>query len=200
MNELFINKRRIEVSGRAEVLELALALVAIVAVSLLLPLLSIPINNQFIAGPVVNCALIVAGINFRGWIKTSAIIFAPSVAALIGGLIIAPLSTAMLYMIPAIWLGNAVIVLAFKYLYAHRRVNFVLTAILAVGAKVAIIFAFFSIYVSSGIISGPPAVIMSTVMGINQLITATIGAVLAFGIIKVAYPKSEYINKSNSSQ
>lgn len=194
---MFLNERAYAIGTRGETIELVTVfaivfLTAIAASSLLFGSASwVTRNNQFIVGPLVNCALIIAGINFRGFAKVFGVIFLPSILAIVGGLVFATGSVYMLYMIPVIWVGNAAIVLLFKYLYTHKKMSYIATSLIAVCAKVGLIFAGYNLLTATGIIPSGSAVANTlwTAMGVNQLLTAAIGCVLAWGIIKAFYPK-----------
>ena len=92
-----------------------------------------------------------------------------------------------IWVVPMIWLVNLTLVLLFKYMFAHRRLPFVVTAVVAVGAKVAVIFCGYLFLVAVGVIASgsPMALALWSVLGVHQLITASAGCVLAYGIVKV---------------
>ena len=182
------------VSVGVEAIEFAAVLAVILLGSLVMPILLnghsgwFVKNNQFIIGPAVNCALIFAGINFRGWLKTAVVIFLPSVLALTLGLL-AFSSIYAMYMIPAIWLGNLSIVLLFKYLHVHKGINFALTAFIAVAVKAGLIFGGYNVLVQFALLPTKVAGMMYLAMGVYQIITAAVGCVLAYLIVKLAYRK-----------
>ena len=192
MKRSFLNKRLGNVGARAELIEVLAISAAILAACLVLPIALygntsfLGQNNQFIAGPVVNCALILAALNFRGVTKNVGVICMPSaLAASIG--FIGFMGVYAMYMIPAIWLGNAVLCFGFKYLHVHKKVNFGIVAVSSITLKAALIFGAFSQFVATGIIPAGPAQAMFLHMGLYQLVTATAGCILAFGIIKLFY-------------
>ena len=174
------------VSARVERIELAIVIAMILLAAIVCPLLLrgsdgfLSQNSQFFLGPVVNAALIIAAINFRK-LSTAVTIFAPSVFALAGGLFLALGNIFALYMIPAIWLGNLALVLVFKYMYKHKKLPYISTAVVAILLKAAIIFAGYNILVAVDLIpaGSPAAIAMFSMMGIYQVITATLGAILA---------------------
>ena len=188
----FLNKRIGAVGARAEVIELFAVVTVILVMTLILPLAfagNNVVNNQFLVGATVNCALIIAGISFRGILRTFGIVFLPSVIALLSGLILSMGSVYMLYMIPAIWLGNASVVFGFKYLYTHKKLNFALTSAIIIALKAGFIFAGYNLLLAIGLIpaGSPVAETLFTAMGLNQLITATLGCIAAFGVVKISY-------------
>ena len=194
MKKSFLDKRLNNVGARVEVIEVLAISAMLIVFCLALPILlfgkSLPIENQLLIGPMVNCALIFGALNFRGVTKNVGVICAPSVLAVSVGLI-GFMGVYAMYMIPAIWLGNVALVLSFKFFHVHKKVNFVATATIAIVAKVALIFGGFQLLVLMGAIPTGPAGAMVLGMGLYQLITATVGSVLAFGVVKALYRKNE---------
>ena len=184
-------KRSIGTTTRAEVIEISAVVLTLILGGLVLPLLfraaggTWSANGQFVVGPMVNCALIYAGVRFRGSVKTLAIICLPSALALGGGLLFALGSVYTLLMIPIIWVGNAAIVLFYKHLYAKKRANYITTSIVAIAVKVAIIFSGFLLLCAVGAIPAKTATVMSSAMGVFQIITAAAGAITAFAALKL---------------
>ena len=68
-------------------------------------------HEQLLVGSVVNCALVLAALNLRG-ARLLPVILLPSVGALLAGMVFGPLSASLVYMLPFIWLGNAILVFA----------------------------------------------------------------------------------------
>jgi hypothetical protein len=181
-----------------EIIEFAALLAIVLLTALALPQVLtlfgtnswVSVNNQFIVGPIVNCALIFAGVNLRGWGRSLVLVSMPSVAAYMGGLILASGSIYALAMIPAIWLGNLAILLSFKFFYANKKWNFALTAVIGIVIKFALIFGgFWLLRTSLNNFNSPmPAPVidkLGVAMGVYQIYTAAIGAILAFGIVKL---------------
>jgi len=192
----FVNKRVRDLSVRAEVIELAAICVALLSVCLVLPLVlqyfpktSFARNglDQWIMGPIVNCALIITGVNVRGLAKTSAVVLLPSVVHIALFYLFAIGTVFSLYMLPAIWLGNLILVLGIKYFYTHRKWNFAQSCALVISVKVGIIMGIFGMLVATGAIPQIPAQAMLPRMSINQLCVALIGCTAAFAIIKIFY-------------
>jgi hypothetical protein len=202
----FMDKRTATVSVKTELTEFALLLAVVLLTALALPqalLLFganswVSVNNQFIVGPIVNCALIFAGVNLRGWGKSLILVSMPSVAAYLGGLILASGSIYALAMIPAIWLGNLAILLSFKFFYANKKWNYALTAVIGIAIKFALIFGGFLLLrmTLSNINSPMPAPVIDKLglaMGVYQIYTAAVGAVLAFGVVNL----HKYLTKNS---
>jgi len=192
MEKNFLDKRLNNVGARAELVEVAAIFAVLLAACLVLPILLygntgfLGQNNQFIAGPIVNCALILAALNFRGVTKNVGVICMPSALAVSVGFI-GFMGVYAMYMIPAIWLGNAVLCLGFKYLHVHKKINFAVVAAVVITLKIAIIFGIFNIFAATGAIPAGAASAMALGFSLYQLITASAGCLLAFGIVKLFY-------------
>ena len=141
-------------------------------------------NSQLIVGSIVNCALVVSAINLKGWKKILFIVTMPSISTIASGYIFGPLSMPMVYMIPAIWAGNFALIYAFKYIMLKKEKNYFLAGVVGIVTKVAIIFGFFSILNAFGVFPAKAVATLQKSMSLIQLITATVGTILAFGIYK----------------
>jgi len=199
--ENIINKRMYEISKYAEVVEIILIALGVFLVPLIVPQLLgtifgakswVAANSQYAAGTIVNSCLIIAGINTKGWKKIISIVTLPSLSNLASGLIFTTASIYTLYMIPAIWIGNFAIIYLYRYLYVNKKINYILASITGIFIKAAVIFGGFSLLTAISVIprAGKIAAMLYTAMGMNQLITASAGSVLAFSIIKAVYRKS----------
>lgn len=147
-------------------------------------------NSQLIVGSIVNCALVVSAINLKGWKKILFVVTMPSVSTIASGYIFGPLSMPMIYMIPAIWVGNFALILAFKFLMLNKKQNYFLAGLVGIIVKVAIIFGYFSVLNAFGVFPAKAVATLQKSMSLIQLITATVGTILALGIYK-----AEGINK-----
>ena len=127
-------------------------------------------HQQLLVGAAVNCMLVMAALNLRG--KTLLpVILLPSIGAYAAGYLFGASSTALLYMIPAIWAGNALFVFAIKECVLERKANRV--AALFGGSVVKSLFLFavaFALY-SMALV---PAQFLAA-MGVFQLGTALLG-------------------------
>ena len=159
-NESVINKRITDFSKKVDIIQTIL----IFLVSLLVPTFLgeiitkifgatsvIGTNSQIIIGTIVNIALITAAINLKGWAKIIGVVTMPSIATILGGYVFGTASTYMVYMIPAIWLGNFALIYAYKFIMLGKNKNYFLAGFVGVIVKVAIIFAFFEILNAFGI-------------------------------------------------
>ena len=190
--ESFVYKRPFSVSAKTERMEFLAVGAVLFILGVITPLLLtlntsawVAAKNQFLIGPLVNCALVIAGVNFRGFKRIWTIIFLPSIFTLLTGIVFSLGSIYVLYMVPAIWLGNASMVLMFKYLHVHKKVNYTLTAALAVTLKVTLIFTGFLIMKSFADMPLAMEMALTAAMSVNQIINASIGCVMAFGILKL---------------
>jgi len=150
--------------------------------------------NQYIIGPAVNAALIYSVLRLKKLHNVVGIVLLPSIcAALLGAIGIN--AVFLLYMIPFIWVGNMAIVLSFRFLFRNTKnaeVRYVMSAIIGIASKVAIIFAGFLIMRAFGVFPTPVAERLYTMMGVVQLITATIGAVIAYAVVKLIKERNRY--------
>lgn len=142
-------------------------------------------NSQLIIGSIVNAALVVTATNIKGIKKIAGIITMPSISAILGGYVFHTASVYAVYMIPAIWIGNFALVYAYKFIMLGKEKNYFLAGIVGVIVKVAVIFGFFNILKVFGVFPEKVAGVLQKSMGLTQAITATIGVILAFGIIKL---------------
>lgn len=142
-------------------------------------------NSQLIVGSIVNTALIISAINLKGWKKIAFIVTMPSISTILSGYVFKSASPFMVYMIPAIWLGNFVLVYAYKYIMVAKEKNYFIAGVIGVILKVAIIFGVFSILNAFNIFPEKVVAVFQKAMGLSQLITATIGMILAFLIYKI---------------
>ncbi len=137
------------------------------------------VNSQLIVGTIVNMALIMTAINLKGWKKIVGIITLPSISNLLGGYVFKTASPFMVYMVPAIWLGNFAIVYAYKLLLVSKQKNYFLVGAIGVIIKVAIIFAFFNIINLFGVFPEKVSAMFKVAMGSTQAITATCGVLIS---------------------
>ena len=142
-------------------------------------------KSQLIIGSIVNASLIVTAMNLKGLTKILGVVTMPSISTILGGYVFKTASVFMVYMIPAIWIGNFVLVYIYKAILLKKKKNYFLAGILGIIVKVAIIFGAFNILKLLGIF--PPKLItnLQTAMGMTQAITATVGMILAFVIYKL---------------
>lgn len=150
-------------------------------------------NSQIVVGAIINTTLVMSAISVKGWKNIVALITVPSISALTSGLVLSVSSIFTVYMIPAIWIGNLLLVYSIKSIYVKNNKNFVLASVIGILGKALIIFAGFNLLTL--LISMPEHVkmVLTTAMGLNQVITAILGCVIAYGITKVMFKN----NKNN---
>ena len=148
-------------------------------------------NSQLIIGSIVNTALVVTAINLKGWKKIIGVVTMPSISTILGGYVFKSASVYMVYMIPAIWLGNFALVYSYKAILLGKQKNYFLAGIVGIIIKVAIIFTSFNILNLFGIFPEKLVSTLQTNMGAVQAITATIGVVIAFVIYELEKRKNQ---------
>lgn len=141
-------------------------------------------NSQLIVGSIVNCALVMSALNIKGWKKIMLVVTMPSISTIASGYIFGSLSMPMIYMIPAIWLGNFCLVYSFKYLMLNKNLNYWLSGGIGIILKVAIIFGYFSILNVFKVFPLKAVATLQKSMSFIQLITAVVGTIMAFGLYK----------------
>ena len=123
-------------------------------------------------------------INLNGWAKILGVVTMPSISTILSGYVFGSASTYMVYMIPAIWIGNFILVYLYKLLLLDKKLNYFLAGIAGVLLKVAVIFLFFNVLNLFNLFPEKLVSTLQNAMGITQLITASIGVVVAFVIYK----------------
>ena len=200
--ENIINKRAKDFSKAADVAQsILIYLVALLTPLFLAQLIKsvfgatsvVTQNSQLIVGTVVNTALVMAAVNLKGWKNILGVVTMPSIATILGGYVFKSASVFMVYMIPAIWIGNFVFVYAYKWLMLSKEKNYFLAGIAGIVTKVAVIAAGFFILKAFGIFPDKMVATLQAAMTTTQLITATIGTVVAFGIYKLETRKAKYL-------
>ena len=141
--------------------------------------------SQIVVGSIVNAALIVSAINIKGWKKIIGVITMPSISTILSGYVFKTASVYMAYMIPAIWLGNFMLIYAYKFIMLDKRQNYFLAGTIGIIAKVLVIFSSFQILNLFGIFPVKLLSNLQKAMGITQLITACVGMLIAFAIYQI---------------
>ena len=141
-------------------------------------------NSQLIVGSIVNAALIVTAINLKGW-KILGVVTMPSISTIFSGYVFGTSSTYLTWMIPAIWIGNFILVFSFKYFMLNKNMNYFLATVIGIILKVLVITGGFQILNAFGIFPEKLISNLQTAMSLTQLITACIGTIIAFVIYKI---------------
>lgn len=194
--EQVLNKKMYEFSKTGEIIQTILIILGTLLVPAIVPQFLqlvfgktswIATNSQIIVGSIVNTALIMTGLNIKGWRKILLIATLPSLSAIGSGYIFGGLSKVTIFMVPGIWLGNLAIIMLMKYLYANKGINYIFSAIISIVVKTSIIFGVLNIWMAFSILpnQGVVASTLRNTMGLTQGITATIGAVISLLIIKM---------------
>ena len=187
-NEGIINKRVKDFSKGIDIMQTILIfLIALLVPTFLGGILSkifgstsvISTNSQLIVGTIVNAALVVSAINLKGWAKIL------GVATILSGYVFGTASVYMVYMIPAIWIGNFALIYSYKFLMLGKNKHYFLAGIVGIIVKVAIIFALFNLINLFGVFPEKLVENLRNAMGMTQLITATLGVIAAFVIYKL---------------
>jgi len=133
-------------------------------------------HPQIAVGIVVNALLIASALNIKGY-KLLPVIISPSLGALSRGILFGPFTIFLVYMIPFIWIGNAILVFSFKWLRLKLKKNYWLTLTIGSLFKAGFLFGTAFVLYSLNIV---PAVFL-TAMGVIQLVTAFAGGIAAYG-------------------
>ncbi|MGC9310922.1 MAG: hypothetical protein ACP5E4_04350 [Candidatus Aenigmatarchaeota archaeon] len=133
--------------------------------ALLMPLLLF--QSQFLLGTVVNAMLISGALYLKGK-EMLPLIILPSIGTLAKGVLFGPLTVNLIYMLPFIWMGNAVLIYSIKGLHLKKGFNLPKSAALASIFKSGLLFASAFALFSAGFV--PPAFL--TAFGIMQFVTA----------------------------
>ena len=142
-------------------------------------------NSQLIVGTIVNIALVVSAINLKGWAKILGVVTMPSISTILSGYVFGTASVYMVYMIPAIWIGNFALIYSYKFLMLGKNKHYFLAGIVGIIVKVAIIFALFNLINLFGVFPEKLVDNLRNAMGMTQFITATLGVIAAFVIYKL---------------
>ncbi len=193
-NEGVINKRVRDFSKSIDIMQTILIfLIALLVPTFLGGLLSkifdttsvISTNSQLIVGTIVNAALVTTAINLKGWAKILGVVTMPSISTILSGYVFGTASVYMVYMIPAIWIGNFALIYSYKLLMLGKNKHYFLAGVVGIIVKVAIIFALFNLINLFGVFPEKLVENLRNAMGMTQLITATLGVIVAFVIYKL---------------
>ena len=142
-------------------------------------------NSQLIVGTIVNTALIMSALNLTGWKKILGVVTMPSISTMLSGYVFSSASPLMAYMIPGIWIGNFVLIYAYKAILLSKEKNYLLASIVGIIAKVAIIGAFFMTLNAFGVFPEKMVTNLQKAMTVTQLVTATCGALVSYSIYAI---------------
>lgn len=189
-----LNKTLYHVTEKVDIIQtISIALIAFFIPTFLAQLIKvifgaqsiITSHSQIIVGSLVNTVLIISAIHIKGWKKIIGIITMPSISTIVSGYIFGTASVYMVYMIPAIWLGNFALIYAYKSILLGKNKNYFIASVVGIMAKVLIIFASLEILNIFKIFPAKMVDNLQNAMGMTQLTTATIGMIIVFVIYKV---------------
>ena len=89
-------------------------------------------KSQLIIGSMVNASLILTAMNLKGWAKILGVVTMPSISTILGGYVFKTASVFMVYMIPAIWVGNFALVYAYKKILVQKNKNYFIAGIVGI--------------------------------------------------------------------
>lgn len=148
-------------------------------------------NSQLIVGSIVNVALIITALNLKGSLKILGVVTMPSVSTILSGYVFKTASPYMAYMIPAIWIGNFLLIYTYKLLVVSKSKNYILASVIGIFLKVAVIFGGFSLLRVLGVFPEKLISSLQVAMSSTQLITATVGAIVTYIIYVVEKNKNK---------
>jgi len=146
----------------------------------LIPLFFIPFffgGPQLLVGSIVNLLLIFVAVKYKNYYAIIPTLMLPSIATSLRGFVFGPFTIFLVYMMPAIWVGN------FIFIYTIQHIKTQRLSIL-VGGILKTIFLFFVAYVLIKLWILPA--IFLKAMGIFQLITVIIAGIVFVGFTKIS--------------
>ena len=196
--ESVLNKTMYDFSKKADLIQaIIIGLIAFLVPTFLAQLINaifgaqsiVATNSQIIVGSIVNSALIFSAINVKGWKKIIGVVTMPSISTILSGYVFKSASVYMVYMIPAIWVGNFVLIYAYKLIMLEKNKNYFLAGVVGIIAKVLVIFGCFEILNLFNIFPDKLVANLQKAMGLTQLITASIGMLIIFIVYQIEKKK-----------
>lgn len=196
--ESVLNKTMYDFSKKADLIQaIIIGLIAFLVPTFLAQLINaifgaqsiVATNSQIIVGSIVNSALIFCAINVKGWKKIIGVVTMPSISTILSGYVFKSASVYMVYMIPAIWVGNFVLIYAYKLIMLEKNKNYFLAGVVGIIAKVLVIFGCFEILNLFNIFPDKLVANLQKAMGLTQLITASIGTLIMFIVYQIEKKK-----------
>jgi len=146
----------------------------------LIPLFFIPFllgGPQLLVGSVVNLLLIFIALNYKNYAMIIPMVMLPSIAACLNWLIFGSFTIFLVYMMPAIRLGNFILVYAIQHIKTQR-----LWILIWWILKTLFLFVVAYILIKLWIL---PAIFLKA-MGVMQLVTVMIAGAVAFSFIRLS--------------
>ncbi|MBN1792697.1 hypothetical protein JW826_03365 [Candidatus Woesearchaeota archaeon] len=134
-------------------------------------------HPQMVVGTVVNAYLILGATYLKGH-KLLPLIILPTFGVVARGMLFGPFTIFVIYMIPFIWAGNAILTYSYRWL-RHAKMNYALSVAIGATFKTAFLFGAAYALVKFSIV---PALFLTT-MGLFQLYTALAGGAVAWGVV-----------------
>jgi len=137
-------------------------------------------HPQLLVGVLVNAFLVAASLNLDAK-KVMGLALLPSLGAIARGMLFGPFTFALVFMVPFIWAGNVLLILAMKWLFGEKKADYFIS--LGAGAllKAGLLFSCAYLLLQFSLV---PALFLEA-MGIVQLITALAGGTVAFALWKL---------------
>ncbi|MFH1788919.1 MAG: hypothetical protein ABH834_06030 [Candidatus Altiarchaeota archaeon] len=168
MMDVYLDKTYFKHSARHQAIEMY----ALAGLGFLIPF---AIGHpQLLVGAAVNALIIRASLSLP-LSRALPVLVMPSVGALARGLVFGPYTVYLLYMIPFIWIGNAILFTAFKA-KAGFKLKYRWKLLAGCLAKAGFLYGSAYVLYSAGIV---PALFL-TAFGILQLVTALMGGAIAY--------------------
>jgi hypothetical protein len=142
-------------------------------------------HPQMLVGVIINALLIKGAFSLKRD-QTLPLIILPSIGVVLGGYLFGGLTKFVFYMIPAIWLGNTILVYIFR---TRVKRNYFTTLILGAFAKTAFLFSVAFIMYTLNIIPKP----LLMAMGYMQFVTVMIAGVVIFTELNI----EKWLKKKN---
>ena len=126
------------------------------------------IHQQIFTGALVNSILIFSALYVKGTKKLIPLMVLPSIGVLSQGFLFGQYSAYLLYMLPFIWAGNAILIFSIKSAYLKNKKHFVSAITYGCALKSIFLFSCAFILFSLGIV---PHMFL-TIFGLMQFATA----------------------------
>ena len=168
-----------KVSYETSYLERNLLIVIYSVIGFILPFILSHSTQQLIVGSIVNMMIILSAFHLKKW-EAAPLMILPTIGVISAAQLFGTFTIKLLYMMPFIWVGNFLLFGLIKKLFVEKKVNYVMSLPISIMAKTLLLFSVAFIFVSLGFL---PKLFL-TAMGIVQIITALIGGILAYGLMK----------------
>jgi hypothetical protein len=137
-------------------------------------------QSQILLGTIVNCMLISGALYVKGK-NLIPLIILPSLGALSRGFLFGPNTVYLIYMLPFIWIGNAILIFTIKFVHLKMKRQYVSGAVFGSVLKACFLFLSALLLYNLGVI---PSVFLLT-MGIIQAITSLSASFVMWPINKL---------------